>query len=72
MIAGQKTDALAGLAEGDVSEDEAAGSPLAEAERVEMAGYINGKNTIIAALAAFLGLKILTNIVVLLTLASTE
>ncbi len=55
MIAGQKTDALAGLAEGDVAEDEVAGSPLAEAERVEMAGYINSRNTIIAALAAFLG-----------------
>ena len=32
-----------------------------------MAGYINGRNTIIAALAAFLGLSVLTNIVVLLT-----
>jgi predicted Ser/Thr protein kinase len=67
MLAGQKTDALAGLAEGDATEDEAAGSPLAESERVEMAGYLNSKNTIIAALAAFLGLSILTNIVVLLT-----
>ena len=67
MIAGQKTDALAGLAEGDVSEGEDAGSPLAESERVEMAGYINSRNTIIAALAAFLGLSLLTNILVLLT-----
>jgi eukaryotic-like serine/threonine-protein kinase len=67
MIAGQKTDALAGLAEGDLSEDEVPRSPVTEAERVEMAGYINGKNTIIAALAAFLGLSILTNIVVMLT-----
>ena len=67
IIAASKSDALAGLAEGDVSEDEVAGSPLAESERVEMAGYINSRNTIIAALAAFLGLSILTNIVVLLT-----
>jgi predicted Ser/Thr protein kinase len=67
MIAGQKTDALAGLAEGDVTDDEGGGSPVAEAERIEMAGYINSRNTIIAALAAFLGLSILTNIVVLLT-----
>ena len=67
MIAGQKFDSLAGLAEGDVSEDEVAGSPLAESERVEMAGYINSRNTIIAALAAFLGLSLLTNVVVLLT-----
>ena len=67
MIAGQKSDALAGLAEGDVSEDQPVSSPLSESERVEMAGYINSRNTIIAALAAFLGLSILTNIVVLLT-----
>jgi eukaryotic-like serine/threonine-protein kinase len=67
MIAGQKTDALAGLAEGDVTEDGGGGSPLAEVERVEMAGYINSRNTVIAALAAFLGLSILTNILVLLT-----
>ncbi len=67
MIAGQKADALAGLAEGDVAEVEVAGSPLAESERVEMAGYVNSRNTIIAALAAFLGLSLLTNIVVLLT-----
>jgi eukaryotic-like serine/threonine-protein kinase len=65
MIAGQKTDALEGLAQGEVSDDEE-GSPLAEAERVEMAGYINSRNTIIAALAAFLGLSILTNIVLLI------
>ena len=67
MIAGQKSDALAGLAEGDAAEGEDHGSPLAEAERAEMAGYVNSRNTIIAALAAFLGLSILTNIVVLLT-----
>jgi serine/threonine protein kinase len=67
MIAGQKTDALAGLAEGDASEEEFQGSPLAEAERVEMAAYINSRNTIIGALAAFLGLSILTNILVMLT-----
>jgi serine/threonine protein kinase len=67
IIAGQKADALAGLAEGEATDDEPAGSPLAEQERIEMAGYINAKNTMIAALAAFLGLSILTNIVVLLT-----
>lgn len=67
MIAGQKADALAGLAEGDAAEVEITGSPMAESERVEMAGYVNSRNTIIAALAAFLGLSLLTNIVVLLT-----
>jgi eukaryotic-like serine/threonine-protein kinase len=67
IIAASKSDALAGLAEGDTTEEQASGSPLAESERLEMAGYINSRNTIIAALAAFLGLSILTNIVVLLT-----
>ena len=65
MIAGGKADSLAGLAEGDVSDDEAEGSPVAEAERVEMAGYVNNRNTIIAALAAFLSLSMLTNILLL-------
>jgi serine/threonine-protein kinase len=67
IIAGGKADALAGLAEGDAADDEVTGSPVAEAERVEMAAYVNSRNTIIAALAAFLGLSILTNILVLLT-----
>ncbi len=62
MIASGKADALAGLAEGDVSDDEVTGSPVAEAERLEMAGYVNNRNTIIAALAAFLGLSVLTNV----------
>ena len=67
MIAGQKSDSLAGLAEGDFSEDAATDSPVAESERVQMAGYVNSRNTIIAALAAFLGLSVLTNILVILT-----
>src|SRR3954469_10047801 len=40
MIAGQKTDSLAGLAEGDVTDDASGGSPVAEAERIEIAGYV--------------------------------
>ncbi len=67
MIAGQKADSLAGLADGEAAEGEEAGSPVAEGERLEMAGYVNSRNTIIAALAAFLGLSVLTNILVLLT-----
>ena len=53
--------------EGDVSEDADVDIPVTESERVEMAGYVNSRNTIIAALAAFLGLSVLTNILVLLT-----
>ncbi|WP_435019010.1 serine/threonine protein kinase [Tundrisphaera sp. TA3] len=67
MIAGQKSDSLAGLAEGDFSEDTVVDVPVSESERVQMAGYVNSRNTIIAALAGFLGLSILTNILVLLT-----
>ena len=66
MIAGGKADSLAGLAEGDATDDEGGGSPVAEAERVEMAGYVNNRNTIIAALAAFLGLSMLTNVLLLI------
>ncbi len=66
MIAGGKSDSLAGLAEGDVSDDEPEGSPVAEAERIEMASYVNNRNTIIAALAAFLGVSVLTNVLLLL------
>ena len=65
IIASGKTDSLAGLAEGEASEDELGGSPVAEAERLEMAGYVNNRNTIIAALAAFLGLSVLTNVLLL-------
>ncbi len=67
MLAGGKADSLAGLAEGDAADDVPDGSPLAESERVEMAGYINSRNTIIGALAAFLGLSVLTNLLLLLT-----
>ncbi len=67
MIAGGKADSLAGLAEGDVSDDEPHASAVTEAERVEMAAYVNSRNTIIAALAAFLGLSVLTNLLVLLS-----
>ena len=65
MIAAGQADALAGLAEGDAAADEGGGSPVAEAERIEMAGYVNNRNTIIAALAAFLGLSMLTNVLLL-------
>ncbi len=68
MIAGQKPDDLAGLRRrGRLRPRGIDGSPLAESERVEMAAYVNSRNTIIAALAAFLGFSLLTNILVLLT-----
>ncbi len=66
MIAGGKADALADLADGEAADDAEAGSPVAQAERLEMAGYVNSRNTIIGALAAFLGLSVLTNLLLLL------
>ncbi len=66
MIAGGKADALADLADGEAAGDGEGGSPLAEAERQEMAGYINSRNTVIGALAAFLGLSVLANLLMLL------
>ena len=67
MIAGQKADALEGLAEGEASEDDVAESAIAEEERVEMAALVNNRNTIIGILALLLGLSVLTNVLVLVT-----
>ncbi len=65
MIASQKAEALATLAQGD--SDEATGHAGAtEAEMVEMAGYVNGRANIIAGLAVLLALSVVTNALVLL------
>ncbi len=64
MIAGQKPDTLAILSEGDEAEA-AIGGGATEAEVTEWAGYVNSRNSIIAALAMLLALSIATNVVVL-------
>lgn len=64
IIAVQKADALANLAEGEAAEDEE-DEEASEAQMLEWAGYLNSRNTIIAALAAMLVLSVLTNIVIL-------
>lgn len=64
MIAGQKVDALAALAEGDAA-DEVGGTGVGEAEMVEMAAYVNSRTTIIAGLAMMLTLSLITNIIML-------
>ncbi|MFO0893303.1 MAG: serine/threonine-protein kinase [Isosphaeraceae bacterium] len=63
MIAGQKPDTLAKLSEGEA--EEVAEGGATEAELVEMAGYVNSRNTIIAALSMLLGLSIVSNVVCL-------
>ena len=65
MIAGQKLDSLANLAEGESIEARDNFSEATEEERREMAGLINGRNTIIAALAVILGVSVLSNVVLL-------
>ncbi|MBX6314559.1 MAG: serine/threonine protein kinase, partial [Isosphaeraceae bacterium] len=65
MIAEQKADALESLAEGEFTDDVGV-SHASESEMIEMAGIVNSRNNIIAALAVILGLSVVTNIVVLL------
>lgn len=66
MLAGQKPDTLAVLAEGETKEG-APGQAISEAIMAEWAGYINGRNSLIAALAMLLALSIVTNVVFLAT-----
>jgi serine/threonine-protein kinase len=63
MIAGQKSETLASLSQGEATEVEAAGAT--EEQMVEMAGYVNSRNGIIAALAMLLALSVVTNVVFL-------
>ena len=66
MLAGQKLDSLATLAEGESTEYDGNGTSAAtEAEMVEMAGYVNARNTVIAALGLILALSVATNVVFL-------
>ena len=64
MIAGQKTESLAVLAEGDIDE---AIRNATEAQMIEWAAYINSRYHVIIALAAMLGLSVITNLVFLTT-----
>jgi eukaryotic-like serine/threonine-protein kinase len=62
MIAAQKPDALAVLAEGD-TEDVRHG--MNEEQLIEVAGFVNSRNQIIVALAALLALSVVTNVIFL-------
>src|SRR5262249_55072982 len=62
MIAGQKLDDLAALAEGE-SED--IDRPPSEQQMVELASYVNSRNNIIATIATLLALSFITNVILL-------
>ena len=64
MIAAQKPDTLAVLAEGDTEQLE---QGMNEQQMIEVAGFVNSRNQIIAALAALLALSIVTNVVFLVS-----
>jgi serine/threonine-protein kinase len=67
MIAEQKADALASLAEGEAAADEAvSGGGASEVEKAEMAALVNSRTNIIAALAVILGLSLVTNLLLLI------
>jgi serine/threonine-protein kinase len=62
MIAAQKPDTLAVLAQGETEHLE---QGMSEEQMTEIAGFINSRNQIILALAALLVLSIITNVVLL-------
>jgi serine/threonine-protein kinase len=66
MIAGQKVDSLAGLAQGDATDAEESVSYASESEKAEMAAIVNSRNTLIAAISLLLGISVLTNLLLLL------
>ncbi|HWE35851.1 MAG TPA: serine/threonine-protein kinase [Isosphaeraceae bacterium] len=68
IIAEQKADALDSLADGDAAEygaEDYAEGGASEAEMAEMAGYVNSRNNLIAALAILLAVSVVTNVVFL-------
>ncbi len=70
MVASQKMESLSALADGGGGdEDEDDGMDVSteawEAEKEEIASYVNGRTNIIAGLAVLLGLSVVTNILVL-------
>ncbi len=66
MIAGQKLDSLAGLAEGDATDDSASPSAVTDAEKAEMAAAVNAKTNIIAALGVLFVISLMINMLLLL------
>jgi eukaryotic-like serine/threonine-protein kinase len=66
MIAAQKLESLATLAQGEMAEEEGETVSVAtEGQMRQMAGYVNSRNNIIAVLAILLALSALSNLVML-------
>ena len=63
MIAGQRPESLEALVEGDSEGDEEPGP--SEEELVELAGYVNSRNQIIATVAMLLAVSLVTNVILL-------
>ena len=63
MIAGQKPDALLGLAEGEADAFDSPVAAASEEQMIEMASYVNNRNVIIAAMAMLLFVSVVTNLI---------
>jgi eukaryotic-like serine/threonine-protein kinase len=66
MIAGQKLDSLASLAEGDAADDPVTVSAVTDAEKAAMAATVNARTNIIAAIGVLLVISVMTNMLLLL------
>ena len=64
MIAGQKPDSPRRPRRGRVDRGRR-GRATSEEQMIEMAGYVNSRNQIIAALAMLLALSVVTNVILL-------
>ncbi len=62
MIAGQKPESLEDLAHGEADEADAA---LSEEQMIELAGTVNSRNQVIAAIAMLLAVSVITNVILL-------
>jgi serine/threonine-protein kinase len=62
MIAGQKPESLEALAQGEIDEREGGAS---EEQLVELAGTVNSRNQVIAAIAMLLAVSVITNVILL-------
>jgi serine/threonine-protein kinase len=65
MLAGQKTDDLMGLAEGEYDHETAALQGASDIQLEELASYVNNRNHIIATMAMILAVSVITNLLLL-------
>jgi serine/threonine-protein kinase len=65
MLAGQKTDDLMALAQGDYDEETAAMQGASDTQLAELASYVNNRNHIIATMAMILAVSVITNLLLL-------